>query len=384
MLDGNWVDVLSLPPATGRTGGLTFHGGASWVTQIETTNTDLGQPIRVPVGHQLHFYASGGLWRWSPVPVYPATPIAGSYDFWRSNAGTLVPNGTTDTSEFVSRPGAVGIGSNTQVGTSQLSVVSDSNTVTDPIISAQASNLTRGVDIVWGGVTASGTAANSDLGIIAKGTGHVVLQGAVNGMTAATGNVGVNIAAPTAKLHVNGANANGGAVPLFRITDTNIAGSYLGVDNGVAANTYRLIANATSLEFQSGGNGNQLVLAANGGVGVGTNAPTAGAGNLSVNANGFKPAGGAWGAFSDLRIKRDVKPFVRGLKELLALNPISYSYNGKAGSVDDEKTYVSLIAQEVKEVLPEFVESQPIAEEVYAAMSKADKALFADKEVLVL
>jgi len=100
--------------------------------------------------------------------------------------------------------------------------------------------------------------------------------------------------------------------------------------------------------------------------------------------NGLKPGGGAWGATSDKRVKKFVKPVRWGLKELLQLNPISFQYNGKAGSVDDGKTYYSLIAQDVKEVLPDFVEEHPIADGVYEEMSKKDKETFADKVVLGL
>ena len=200
-----------------------------------------------------------------------------------------------------------------------------------------------------------------------------------------TGRLGIGQATPTAKLHVEGANANAGAgIPLFRIIDTNIAGSYFSVDNGAGANAYRLISQASNLELQAGGNSNQVVLNTNGGVGIGTNAPTAGVGNLSVNANGFKPGGGAWGAFSDKRIKRNVKPVKFGLAELLKLNPVSFKYNGKAASVDDDKTYYSLIAQELQAVIPDFVEEHPIADETYEAMDKADQKLFSDKVVLGL
>lgn len=198
------------------------------------------------------------------------------------------------------------------------------------------------------------------------------------------GRLGLGTNGPSALLHVSGPNANGRAAPLFRVTDTNIAGSYFAVDNGAAANAYRLIAVGSNLELQAQNNNNQLFLSTNGSVGIGTNAPTAGLGNLSVNANGFKPGGGAWGVFSDRRIKKDVKPFTPGLAAILALQPVEFRYNGKAGSVGDGKRYVSLIAQDTRDVLPDFVEEHEISGEVYSAMSKADQKLFADKTILGL
>lgn len=122
----------------------------------------------------------------------------------------------------------------------------------------------------------------------------------------------------------------------------------------------------------------------NGAVGIGTAAPAAGMGRISVANNGYKPGGGAWAAFSDKRIKKEVKPFVPGLKEILALNPVSFSYNGKANSIDNGETYIGLIAQEVSAVLPDFIEEHKIDEETYAAMEKKDQKLFADKTVLAL
>lgn len=126
------------------------------------------------------------------------------------------------------------------------------------------------------------------------------------------------------------------------------------------------------------------MLSTNGSVGIGTAAPTAGAGNLSVNGNGFKPGGGAWGAFSDVRVKKNIKPVTRGLRELLALHPVSFEYNGKAGTAKDGRTYYSLIAQDVQKVLPEFVEEHQISDEVMQKMGKKDREIFSNQTVLTL
>lgn len=196
------------------------------------------------------------------------------------------------------------------------------------------------------------------------------------------GRLGLGNTAPTAQLHVNGANANAGAgAPLFRVSDTNIAGSYFAIDNGAAANDYRLIT-STNLELQAGANTNQLFLNTNGGVGIGTNAPTAGIGNISVAVNGLKPGGGAWGAFSDQRIKRDITEVKIGLAEILKLRPVTFAYNGKAGMIEDGRTHYGLIAQDVQKVIPDVVETHDVVG--YDEMSEEDQALFADQKVLVL
>lgn len=99
---------------------------------------------------------------------------------------------------------------------------------------------------------------------------------------------------------------------------------------------------------------------------------------------GLKPGGGAWGAVSDKRVKKLIKPVKFGLAELLKLKPVSFKYNGKAGTTDDDKQYYSLIAQDVQSVLPDFVEEHPIEEAAFEEMSSKDKALFSDKVLLGL
>lgn len=74
MADGNYVTPISLPSAVGRRGGLTIHRGSTSNFTVVATNTNMGAPfLMASGGHQLHFVAVDGLWRWSPVPVYPAS-----------------------------------------------------------------------------------------------------------------------------------------------------------------------------------------------------------------------------------------------------------------------------------------------------------------------
>jgi len=57
---------------------------------------------------------------------------------------------------------------------------------------------------------------------------------------------------------------------------------------------------------------------------------------------------------SDKKSKKNVKDFDKGLDAVMALNPISYRYNGKAGTVDD-MPHVGIFAQELQKVAPELV-----------------------------
>jgi len=67
-----------------------------------------------------------------------------------------------------------------------------------------------------------------------------------------------------------------------------------------------------------------------------------------------KPGGGSWSAYSDSRIKENIVPYTKGLSDILLINPVTYEYNGLAGTTKGKK-YTGIIAQEIKEVFPETV-----------------------------
>jgi hypothetical protein len=78
--------------------------------------------------------------------------------------------------------------------------------------------------------------------------------------------------------------------------------------------------------------------------------------NYSLVANGTaaKPGGGSWSAYSDSRLKENIIPYTKGLSDILLINPVTYEYNGLAGTTKGKK-YTGIIAQEIKEVFPETV-----------------------------
>jgi hypothetical protein len=59
-------------------------------------------------------------------------------------------------------------------------------------------------------------------------------------------------------------------------------------------------------------------------------------------------------AISDIRLKKDVTSFKEGLSIIRKINPIQYKYNGKAGT-NDKRTNIGVIAQELKEIMPDMV-----------------------------
>jgi len=68
-----------------------------------------------------------------------------------------------------------------------------------------------------------------------------------------------------------------------------------------------------------------------------------------------KLGGGFWATFSDRRVKKDIRPYTRGLNEIKQINPVWYKYNELSGYKDTENDYVGIIAQEMEHVLPNTV-----------------------------
>ena len=95
-------------------------------------------------------------------------------------------------------------------------------------------------------------------------------------------------------------------------------------------------------------------------VGIGTSTPMA---KLDVAGAAFKSAGGdLWNVFSDKRLKNQIKEYEKGLAEVLSMNPVTWYYNGKAGT-NTEELNVGLIAQEYQKIEPEFVTEYTFQEE---------------------
>ena len=57
---------------------------------------------------------------------------------------------------------------------------------------------------------------------------------------------------------------------------------------------------------------------------------------------------------TDKRLKNNISNYSRGLKEVLQLNPINFTYNGKAGITSKDKK-IGLGAQDLQKLVPEMV-----------------------------
>lgn len=134
-----------------------------------------------------------------------------------------------------------------------------------------------------------------------------------------------------------GADAVGGGALNHRGAGTlNVATQF--------AQALRLSVNNTNKLSITGASGANF-----GFVGINTNSPSS---QLEVNGTASKPGGGEWATASDKRLKKEIKPYTDGLETVLAINPVTFKYNGQGGMVDDGKEYVGVIAQEMQEVAP--------------------------------
>ena len=77
---------------------------------------------------------------------------------------------------------------------------------------------------------------------------------------------------------------------------------------------------------------------------------------LSLSANSAaKPSTNTWTITSDERVKTNVNPYTKGLEAVLAINPITYDYNGKAGFDSANTGNIGIIAQDVLSIIPEAI-----------------------------
>ena len=88
-------------------------------------------------------------------------------------------------------------------------------------------------------------------------------------------------------------------------------------------------------------------------VGIGTTSPSY---QLQLSTDSAaKPSSNTWTVVSDERVKTNIRPYETGLQELLQIEPKLFDYNGKAGFDPTTKNNIGVIAQEIKDVMPETV-----------------------------
>ena len=88
-------------------------------------------------------------------------------------------------------------------------------------------------------------------------------------------------------------------------------------------------------------------------VGINTTSPTY---NLEVNGTAGKTGGGSWSTSSDIRLKDITGNYTKGLKEIIALQPVSFIYKaGNARNLPTNVLQIGFVAQDVQKIFPEAV-----------------------------
>lgn len=203
-----------------------------------------------------------------------------------------------------------------------------------------------------------GTTDNQDLAIRTNNTEKIRVQSG--------GNVGIGLNGPVARLHVGGDvrvgllnPANTGAFPNF--------GSLLYFCGGPAGASYnsdnsdpiwmaRYNAASDQSELRINLSDNCTAVDAfviqTGGSGCAANTVYF---RFDGVGDAYRPGGGAWLAISDRRLKRDIEAYRDGLATLRSVAPVTYQYNGVAGTPDNGQAYVGVIAQDLQAVAPYMV-----------------------------
>jgi len=155
---------------------------------------------------------------------------------------------------------------------------------------------------------------------------------------AANSDIGLGTASPDADLHV-------------RRTDASATELHLQNTNGTAQNINIRMTSPTQVYNQQLRNNNSNYRLRN--VTSATTPFEIAWQNNAVTTAGDITANGVL-LTSDLRLKKNVKPFTAGLSVINQLNPISYNFNGKAG-FKSIRQYFSIGAQELQKAAPYLV-----------------------------
>ena len=193
-------------------------------------------------------------------------------------------------------------------------------------------------------------------------TGHTNLRGAMSLTTAGKAVIATSLSigyGETIRTAATQALEVKGTVYATPVTFTSNQSEYvlkMGASNSTAFDQ------GIKLKSDSGGSSyisinarseDTLVLRA-GKVGIGTTSPGY---KLQLSTNSAaKPSSSTWTVVSDERVKENIKPYEKGLNEILQVNTKTFDYNGKAG-FDKIKDNVGIIAQDMIKIFPETIKT---------------------------
>ena len=181
--------------------------------------------------------------------------------------------------------------------------------------------------------------------------------------------VGIGTLNPLAKLQVVGGaimpEYGTGAAAGIRWQDNAFGGgldeAYIQYVSEVGENTTLRITNNNDwdddISFHQMGADRMVIY--NGNVGIGMSTPGY---QLELATNSAaKPTSNVWTVTSDRRLKTDIVPYANGLEDLMRIEPVWFTYNGKAGMPIDRG--IGVIAQDLQEIAPYMIKTWQYHEE---------------------
>lgn len=177
----------------------------------------------------------------------------------------------------------------------------------------------------------------------------------------------------------NGIGAFQTAAQLAHVSMANDNASFA-VRQNPAGETRLNSPSAQAVILSQGGTAVKLmVIPTTGQVVINNNGQVAGAAGetFQVNGTAFKLTGGATWAFpSDGRFKKEVADFNDGLEKLMQVRTVRYKYDGLPGMEKSDKEEVGIIGQEMQQIFPYMISSNPVNEEVKAKAGVDDILIY--------